>query len=753
MPAAASHMMGKQREMSEISGLPTHDELSCRDLDYLDDLCHHYYYYYRHTTTMASRRSTRRSIASSAAGRTSATASSGRVTGHDEVDGAAAAAVAGTPTTQGRNEAGTGHGEGGEGGDGGDGQEPGVDALLEQVEDCGKNLRGQNRDRFRRGLGGLRRELSASAGRVRRLAADNGSLSAENLSLSERVRALEARLAACRPACSESDGNQSGNDATDGIGIGIDIDIGLVDESSGAIKGDAKVEAGRAAGAAAAAAMAMTSGAAEQNPEAAALASTKSAKGGAKSVGAVIVEEMKAAASASASLSPSVATSPSPSSATKKSAKGGAKDVGVDIMKKKKAENGDDVASDSGAAASASNTSARSVSFQNVHVRENRREISHSTVPKEGTWPLGISNEVVREYDAGSVDVIEKCRQVELKKRYLEVLEQRRERLEKKKTMGAEDVVGTSSDVHVHPLSEDETLETRPFDYKSADKVKKRHRWLRRASSNVEAKEPAGIMDELDDGKNPLLRTLCEEEQKHLMLRDFEVGAEFESWPSPSPSGSSDQYHYRSPSQQEAFSTRTSSRRSTRSNNNAADDLNDKSNDYYAEKHGLDFPSDLDQLRKNQSIESGNLGCTCSKLKTRNLKGKRVKEELSRRGLLHGDALKMNSQEMARLLHDAVEQEVCCTDEGCSCVQNGIGCQADTCPCWEDHNKKTIGTVKELWAHPAEMKRRCGNRNGLYVWDYAAVGDHYKEKIGGGGEKVKGVDGVLLCMPVQKSDD
>ena len=138
----------------------------------------------------ASHRSTHRSTAPSAADRTSTiAASSGRTTGNDETDGAAAAAVAGTLTTQGRNDAVAGHGEGG--GDGGDGQEQRLHALLEQIEDCGKNLRGQNRDRFQRGLEGLRREFSASAGRVRRLAADNGALSAENLSLSERVRALE----------------------------------------------------------------------------------------------------------------------------------------------------------------------------------------------------------------------------------------------------------------------------------------------------------------------------------------------------------------------------------------------------------------------------------------------------------------------------------------------------------------------------------------------------------------------------------
>ena len=142
------------------------------------------------STMAASHRSTRRSTDPSAADRTiTIAASSGRIPGNDEADGAAAAAVAGTLTTQGRNDAVAGHGEGG--GDGGDGQEQRVHALLEQIEDCGKNLRGQHRDRLQPGLEGLRREFSASAGRVRRLAADNGALSAENLSLSERVRALE----------------------------------------------------------------------------------------------------------------------------------------------------------------------------------------------------------------------------------------------------------------------------------------------------------------------------------------------------------------------------------------------------------------------------------------------------------------------------------------------------------------------------------------------------------------------------------
>ena len=187
------------------------------------------------STMAASHRSTRRSTDPSAADRTiTIAASSGRIPGNDEADGAAAAAVAGTLTTQGRNDAVAGHGEGG--GDGGDGQEQRVHALLEQVEDCGKNLRGHNRDRFRRGLGGLRREFAASAGRVRRLAADNGALTAENLSLSERVRILEARLAACSPACSESDGDRSGNDATDGIGTGTgtgtDTDIKKIDPSN-----------------------------------------------------------------------------------------------------------------------------------------------------------------------------------------------------------------------------------------------------------------------------------------------------------------------------------------------------------------------------------------------------------------------------------------------------------------------------------------------------------------------------------------
>ena len=102
-------------------------------------------------------------------------------------------------------------------------------------------------------------------------------------------------------------------------------------------------------------------------------------------------------------------------------------------------------------------------------------------------------------------------------------------------------------------------------------------------------------------------------------------------------------------------------------------------------------------------------------------------------------------------------QEGCCSNDSCPCVHNGIGCQADTCSCWEpghdvvDDKKKggEEATLEELWADPPEMQSRCGNRNGLYVVDFATIGSHRRALIAAGKEicDMDGGDG-LLCMPV-----
>ena len=196
--------------------------------------------------------------------------------------------------------------------------------------------------------------------------------------------------------------------------------------------------------------------------------------------------------------------------------------------------------------------------------------------------------------------------------------------------------------------------------------------------------------------------------------------------------------------------------------------------------------SELEKLRADRSSD---LGCTCRKLhvvlpgqtpagrkhKHRRLTERRVKEELRKRGLMHGDNLGKSREELEVLLHDTVEQEGCCSNDSCPCVHNGIGCQADTCSCWEpvhdvvDDKKKAPSsatgeneamTVEELWAHPEQMKERCGNRNGLYVVDFATIGAHRRaliaaaSAVGAGGTAfVETKEDVPLCLPVLESED
>lgn len=63
-------------------------------------------------------------------------------------------------------------------------------------------------------------------------------------------------------------------------------------------------------------------------------------------------------------------------------------------------------------------------------------------------------------------------------------------------------------------------------------------------------------------------------------------------------------------------------------------------------------------------------------------------------------------------------------------------------------------TLEELWADPPEMQSRCGNRNGLYVVDFATIGSHRRALIAAGKgtcDMDRGDDG-LLCMPVLESE-
>ena len=537
-----------------------------------------------------------------------------------------------------------------------------------------------------------------------------------------------------------------------------------------------------------------------------------------------------------------------------------------------------------------------------------------TAVPADGGWPLGLSDEVVREYAVtGGVDQFERRKQMELRQRYVEVYERRRARFERKMRDAEEDnngggkkhggrsksgskdsgggggnvgrkrsgsdpgpstaasaaaasIVSTATghnkdapspspsprkrshsfavggsglaDVPIRPPPQDAVLETRPFDYKSSAKVLAHHAAARRASvngvrgddgdddgaigggdnndatHNNDAEDTAAILNELDDGKNPLFATRDEEERIHLLLRDAKAEREFEQHPTqlPSPPGGSpetktdddnggasasvpsppaspsrrsrprsnsttDPYHYQPPSpsrKQHGASSSSSSNASTRRSTRSADP-HYRPNDVYTHADVMHVRSELEKLRADRSRD---LGCTCRKLhvvlpgqtagrkhKHRRLTERRVKEELRKRGLMHGANVGKNREELEALLHDTVEQEGCCSNDSCPCVHNGIGCQADTCSCWEpghdvvDDKKKASAsehetTVEELWAHPDQMRNRCGNRYGLYVVDFATIGRHRRALIAASkGDPLGGKAAVPLCLPLLESDD
>ncbi|KAL3817731.1 hypothetical protein ACHAXA_002491 [Cyclostephanos tholiformis] len=179
---------------------------------------------------------------------------------------------------------------------------------------------------------------------------------------------------------------------------------------------------------------------------------------------------------------------------------------------------------------------------------------------------------------------------------------------------------------------------------------------------------------------------------------------------------------------------------------------------------------DLEALRIRRS-DLSNLGCSCRKLhvflpgstdrshhrkKTshRRLPERKLREELRKRGLLHGGTgdeggVLLSREDMEVLLHDAIENEPCCWGNDCPCWRDGIGCQADTCSCW--HASHDVGcasafnssaskqntavitatmtvTVGEVYTE-ARRARRDGERGTIeyaYIGQYAGESKHGK---------------------------
>ncbi len=169
---------------------------------------------------------------------------------------------------------------------------------------------------------------------------------------------------------------------------------------------------------------------------------------------------------------------------------------------------------------------------------------------------------------------------------------------------------------------------------------------------------------------------------------------------------------------------------------------------------------DLEALRIQRSDPS-NLGCSCRKLhvflpgstdkshhrkKTshRRLPERKLREELRKRGLLHGgggdeNGASLSREDMEVMLHDAIENEPCCWGNDCPCWRNGIGCQADTCSCWHaSHDVGGAGASNSSATKQdtAVMTSRCGNPHGLYIVDFDAIARYRGQH-------------VITCIPIR----
>ena len=102
------------------------------------------------------------------------------------------------------------------------------------------------------------------------------------------------------------------------------------------------------------------------------------------------------------------------------------------------------------------------------------------------------------------------------------------------------------------------------------------------------------------------------------------------------------------------------------------------------------------------------------------MKPQKLAQELKKRGIYNPKA---SREDMEIALHKAVEAEPCCSSNDCICSRNGLECQSDACACWHDshvHEKKHAGS-NGAFVSVDEIRRRCGNANGMYAVDLNSI--------------------------------
>ena len=355
--------------------------------------------------------------------------------------------------------------------------------------------------------------------------------------------------------------------------------------------------------------------------------------------------------------------------------------------------------------------SLKKVSFSEVSIREHSRCLGEDVVPFDGGWPLGLSHNIIREYNfVGGVQEYERIKQIKLKKRW-------------------ERAFGITSDENKFDDGQIITsFETRQYDYKTKNKNVETNNNHRRRSTSFSGE------DDLNDGKNPLFKPSDEGDRKKLILRDYAVTVEdvekdiFIDVHAENIEHEEHKHKHKKDSKSLRRSTRYKSENS---------EYEGTPFSAYEIRH---IRNDLEQIRNQRSLKS--TGCSCrkpnfylpfynqsieicttntsSKHKGTKLSDRRLKEELRRRGKFKTD---QSRPQLEIELGKAIEVEPCCWSNDCECVRNNIPCQADSCSCWQpQHQANSTST-------PEDIKKNCGNKYGMYVVDIDDIRRHRQRLI------------------------
>ena len=319
--------------------------------------------------------------------------------------------------------------------------------------------------------------------------------------------------------------------------------------------------------------------------------------------------------------------------------------------------------------------------FDGVQIRYLDRCLGEDTVPSSGSWPLGLSDDVV-DYAEFSVNDYEDAKQARLTERMEQVV--------------------TDQAMKQRLLAHGSYLETRQWDYRSSCH------------------------------KNPLFHVLSEPLRMKQLLHYSSADSD-DSLGMTGASPSSPDRHTPHKTRARSGSLSGETRMSTRQRSGS---VTEQFNETFSQLEVHRVRNDLEQLRNSRSKE-GSAGCSCRKLTVYILPpgggGKKahhkrmnvadVLRELRKRHLLPNET--KTREELELLLHDAVEQEGCCVNDDCYCARNNINCQMDACDCWlPSHQTKDASKKDSYTLSSPEIEKACGNRNGMYAVDLDAIHDY-----------------------------